>query len=503
MAHHTELERKYDADADFVLPDLRNARVEVGEPATHTLQARYFDTEDLRLAARGITLRRRQGGDDAGWHLKLPAGENTKREIQLPLGDDARAVPEELARLVTAHARGRPLVPVAEVETRRVERPLLDENGRVLAKLADDTVHAHPFGRNDGEVRLMAWREIEIEAVTASDDFLAAVGDHLLGAGAREAAARSKLARTLETVPTTTRPSATGTAGGVLVTYLAKHYEEMLASDPLVRLADHDDDSVHRMRVAVRRMRSLLRTHRRMIASARAVGLDTELKWLADTLGEVRDLEVLRARFERRLADLPDADQRPTWLAGMATEEFRARDRLRAALSAPRYLAILDSVDVFLASPPLIGERAARPARRETARTVTKAWRTMLRRHAHAAGLPAGPARDAALHRARKAAKRARYTAEAAVPALGSPAKKLARRAARLQDLLGAHHDGVVAAGRLGDLARRPGTSAVEAFAMGRLAEREERDREREPRDLPAAVKKAAARKPLRALRRA
>ncbi|MEV5711543.1 CHAD domain-containing protein, partial [Actinoallomurus sp. NPDC052274] len=355
MTRHTELERKYDADADFVLPDLE---VRVGAPATHTLQARYFDTEDLRLAARGITLRRRQGGDDAGWHLKLPAGKNTKREIRLPLAESAQDVPAELVTLVTAHARGRPLIPVAEVETRRVERPLLDEDGRVLAKLADDTVHAHPFGRNDGEVRLMAWREIEIEAVTASDDFLGAVGDHLLDAGAREAVARSKLARTLETVPATTRPPATGTAGDVLVTYLGKHFAKMLAHDPLVRLADHDDDSVHKMRVAARRMRSLLRTHRRLIEPAHAAGLETELKWLADALGEVRDLEVLRARFEQRLARLPDADQEPSWLAGMAAEELRARDRLREALSAPRYLALLDSVDAFLASPPLLGRRA-------------------------------------------------------------------------------------------------------------------------------------------------
>ncbi|MFL6055472.1 MAG: CHAD domain-containing protein [Actinoallomurus sp.] len=499
MAHHTELERKYDADADFVLPNLD---VEVGNPATHTLQACYFDTEDLRLAARGITLRRRQGGDDAGWHLKLPAGKNTKHEIQLPLGEGTRTVPAGLATLVTAHTRGRPLTPVAEVETRRVERPLLDRKGRVLAKLADDTVHAHPFGGDDGEVRLMTWREIEIEAVTASDDFLAAVGDHLLSAGAREAAARSKLARTLETVPSTARPSATGTVGEVLVTSLAKYFEKVLAHDPLVRLADHDDDSVHKMRVAVRRMRSLLRTHRRMIHPARAAGLETELKWLADALGEVRDLEVLRARFERRLAEVPNADRKPTWLAGMAAEELRARDRLRETLSAPRYLALLDSVDAFLASPPLLGDRAVRPARQETAKTVAKAWRKMLRRHARAAGLPAGPARDAALHRTRKAAKRARYTAEATVPALGSSVKKLARRAERLQELLGAHHDGLVAAERLGEIARRPGTPAVDAFLLGRLAEREERDRERELRDLPAAVKKAAKRKPLRALHR-
>ncbi|MEV5711542.1 CHAD domain-containing protein, partial [Actinoallomurus sp. NPDC052274] len=140
------------------------------------------------------------------------------------------------------------------------------------------------------------------------------------------------------------------------------------------------------------------------------------------------------------------------------------------------------------------------PARAETAKAVAKAWRKMLRRHAHAAGLPAGPARDAALHRTRKAAKRARYTAEAAAPALGSPAKKLARRAERLQEVLGAHHDGVVAAERLGELARRTGTPAVEAFALGRLVEREERGRERPLRDLPAAVKKAARRKPLRRL---
>ncbi|GAA0317374.1 CYTH and CHAD domain-containing protein [Actinoallomurus spadix] len=497
MARHTELERKYDADADFVLPDLE---VRVGAPATHTLQARYFDTEDLRLAARGITLRRRQGGDDAGWHLKLPAGQNTRSEIHLPIGESERTVPAQLATLVTAHTRGRPLLPVAEVETRRIERPLLDEDGRVLAKLADDTVHAHPFGPGGGEVRLMTWREIEVEAVTASDDFLAAVGDHLLAAGARQAAARSKLARTLETVPSAAPPPETGTAGDVLVTSLREHFAAMLAYDPPVRLADHDDDSVHKMRVAVRRMRSLLRTHRNMIDAARAAGLDTELKWLADALGEVRDLEVLRARFERRLAQAPDADPGPSWLAGMAAEELRARDRLREALSTPRYLALLDSVDAFLAAPPLLPRRAGRPARTETANAVTKAWRTMLRRHARAAGLPAGPARDAALHRTRKAAKRARYTAEAAAPTLGSPAGKLARRAERLQDLLGAHQDGVVAAERLAELARRPGTPAAEAFVLGRMTEWEERDRERTLRDLPGAVKKAAKRKPLRRL---
>src|SRR5215467_13993819 len=106
---------KYDAPADVALPGLEQLpRVAaVRAPEEQRLEAEYHDTDDLRLIRAGITLRQRSGGDDAGWHLKLPLGHGTRREIRRPLNGDARSVPGELASLVRAHTRGAPMRPVA------------------------------------------------------------------------------------------------------------------------------------------------------------------------------------------------------------------------------------------------------------------------------------------------------------------------------------------------------------------------------------------------------
>src|SRR4051794_1564241 len=98
-----EIERKYELPPGGDLPPLVDLPGVAGgtEPESFVLEAVYFDTPDLRLAARGVTLRRRSGGPDEGWHLKLPVvGEaGTKDEIRVPLGRGTRTVPAELANL--------------------------------------------------------------------------------------------------------------------------------------------------------------------------------------------------------------------------------------------------------------------------------------------------------------------------------------------------------------------------------------------------------------------
>ncbi len=71
---HLETEHKYDVEAGFVLPGLDGLPegVTVAWPRRHHLSATYFDTDDLALSQNRITLRRRTGGSDEGWHLKLP-----------------------------------------------------------------------------------------------------------------------------------------------------------------------------------------------------------------------------------------------------------------------------------------------------------------------------------------------------------------------------------------------------------------------------------------------
>src|SRR6476469_5259062 len=121
MEEHTEVERTYTPGDDSEVPDLRglDGVARVGGPQTTLLRATYLDTRDLALLRGGVTLRRRTGGEDEGWHAKLPAG-TARRELRLPLTDDERP-PAALAEAVRGWSRGAALEEVARLETRRTE----------------------------------------------------------------------------------------------------------------------------------------------------------------------------------------------------------------------------------------------------------------------------------------------------------------------------------------------------------------------------------------------
>jgi len=200
---HLETEQKYDADADFVLPKL-GSLPELGgrraaDPRRIYLSATYFDTENFDLIQHKITLRRRVGGDDEGWHLKLPVRKDTRQELHAPLDEGGgSSVPARLADQVEEITAGRPLRPVAILDTERTVVTLSGPSGAPLAEVADDLVTAVRFGEPDSEP--MKWREIEIEALSsdpAATAMLETVGKALREAGARPSASGSKLARAL------------------------------------------------------------------------------------------------------------------------------------------------------------------------------------------------------------------------------------------------------------------------------------------------------------------
>jgi len=198
-----ETERKYDVDAGFVLPDLAGSggAVSMSPPDVQQLAATYYDTDDLRLIGAHITLRRRTGGDDAGWHIKLPVGGDTRREVHFPLGPPGRTVPSEIAAEVARWSGGAPLRPVARLETRRTVRRLLGKAGEVLAEVADDQVAgSRPDPADPERWRPQdAWREVEVELKGGTPDLLDAAAAGLAAAGARPSRSASKLARVLGT----------------------------------------------------------------------------------------------------------------------------------------------------------------------------------------------------------------------------------------------------------------------------------------------------------------
>src|SRR4051794_9595444 len=221
---YREVEVKYSADDGYTLPSLTElagteyggAPLTPGEPEQHVLRATYFDTADLDLARHGLTLRRRVGGKDAGWHLKVPGGESERSEVRLPPGREGGPIPDALQRLVRARTAGRPLVPVAKVTTRRTVHRLLDATARPLLEVADDRVSARRVlplgGSGDAAGAERAWREIEIEALDGDGEVMTAVAAELRARGLAPAPHTSKLARVLEVdePATSDRPKKTG-----------------------------------------------------------------------------------------------------------------------------------------------------------------------------------------------------------------------------------------------------------------------------------------------------
>jgi CHAD domain-containing protein len=123
---------------------------------------------------------------------------------------------------------------------------------------------------------------------------------------------------------------------------------------------------------------------------------------------------------------------------------------------------------------------------------VLKEYGRLAARVGHALELPPGHDRDLALHDARKAAKRARYAAEAARPALGKPAKRLAKRMKAVQSLLGDHQDSVVAREALRTLAVQAHAAGEPAFTWGLLYGREEAAAAARERELPEVWERAS-----------
>ncbi|GAA4016414.1 CYTH and CHAD domain-containing protein [Streptomyces plumbiresistens] len=471
-----EIERKYESD-DSGLPDLTGvAGVEtVLDKGVAELDATYYDTADERLAASSITLRRRTGGSDAGWHLKVPVAPGVRDEIRAPLSD---TLPDELAGLVRSRVRDTELLPVVRLRSARDVRDLLDTEGRLLAEVSVDAVHAE---RLTGGAGVAQWTEIEVELADGGDPgFLDKVEKRLRKAGVRPSGSASKLARALaETAPGKKRAAGSAkdpvTAGDHVLAYVRAQRDAIVELDPAVR--QDVEDSVHSMRVATRRMRSTFKSYGKVLDRAVTDPIGEELKWLAGELGVDRDREVLTERLTSALDDVPG-----TLVSGPVAERVSiwagdkpggASGRLIGVLDSRRYLALLDTLDALISDPPLLKAAGKKPGK-VIAKAVKKDFGKVSALVEEAVELEPGTDRDVAIHEARKKTKRTRYAAEAAGPALGKPAKSMVKSMKSLQNLLGEHQDSVMARQTLRELSAVAHAAGESAFTYGLLYGREE-----------------------------
>lgn len=432
----SEREDKFHVDLGFVVPDLTDllpegARVET---ATHRLVNTYYDTADGDLRRNKLSLRKRVGGPDAGWHLKVPSG---VARTEIRSSSRGRAVPRALADPLLGVRRGQDLVPVATLTTTRFVLDLSDDQGHLLAEVADDQVESATSGE---EPVVRSWRELEVELGPAgSEELLRRIGNRLVEWGASPSPFASKLVQALGPEPqdaTTAEPS---TLAEVLQAYLAQQCQAIVLGDLGLRLGR---PVVHPTRVAVRRLRSTLRVFAAAFDEGAAQELEPELVWFAGLLGEVRDREVLRTRLLDQVAALP-----PEYVLGPVTAQIdavlnadhaRYLKRALTAMKSERHLTLLDTLHRWETDPPFT-ERAGGTGD-GIKKFVNKAERKVYQRLASAGGDPE------ALHSARKAGKRFRYAAELSEPLLGKRASKAIEQGKDLQQLLGEHQDSVVSA---------------------------------------------------------
>jgi CHAD domain-containing protein len=337
-----EQEVKLDIGTDWSLPDLSGVLpgVRAHPMPDLALETTYFDTADLRLARRHVTVRFRketeavprsrrggngpslQGRTSEEWTVKLPSTSDgallsrTELTWQVPTthataatGKAAAAttkaapvssrigarasdrlpqtVHPEASAFVHAIALGRPLVVVAHLVTTRQRTELRTSDGRRLAEIDHDTVNGkafatkeRPFGADRGEVR---FSEVEVELAEGSSlEILDAVVDRLEESGARATSGGSKLGTVLQLSPGPKGPRKR--REGLLMADVLKQQgrlclDTLLDHDPAIRSGDIDPEHIHRSRVATRRLRTVLRGFEPVVAATPG---DAPPAWLAE-----------------------------------------------------------------------------------------------------------------------------------------------------------------------------------------------------------------------------
>ena len=467
-ATHQEIEYKFRIPQHLALDVsqlLTDAGLNFTQEATRSMQAHYYDTPRLSLLRWGVTLRRRTGGGDDGWHMKLPQWSNTSASTrdELRIERDDTSVPFELTAIIAPLLRRQDLELMAEVRTEREPFTIKNSQGVSLVEVVDDHVAVHREGN------VVSFREVEVELLDGSPDAITAAHEvcaRVQSAGG-EPSSVSKAAQALgkhagepPDVPLIDHPDPAGVAVDALQAIFSGYVRALLLAD--VDMRRGIPDSVHQMRVACRRLRSALKTFRPILDPDAVTFLREELAWLATELGEVRDTEV---QLQALAFAIEDEDAR-----SFVTETLNARMRAAqssalAAVRSDRHDFLLEDLIILVAEPP-VSAAAFDAADSTIHRCVRRTWRRLSR--SVSATTAKSPADD--WHRIRILAKQARYAVEAAAPLFGDDYKRLGKSLAWVTDTLGSKQDAQVSISTLHEIAQSaPGPVA---FQLGVQAAR-------------------------------
>ena len=516
---HLEVEWQFDA------PDLQSVEgwlsqyssgsgLVVAPVSTEEITDTYYDTEDWRFYRAGYALRVRKTGDEVESTMKsLSPAEGAlrrRREISEPLKDDKpatlRKAPGPVGERSRALTGDHELRQMFKILTRRQKFALLlkdttdassngapgeanggDQSGVRLGEVLIDDSEI-PLGEEEEPTRL---RRIEIEAGvgTAPTPDLQGFVDEMQVALGLSPTSTSKFEAGLYAAGLSpdgvarlgpTDVDSSMNVGEVAFSVLRRQFAEMRAHEPGTRLGE-DPEELHDARVATRRMRAAMKVFEGVLPG-RARWFRDELRWVANALGEVRDLDVQIARLE---AWMEEADEEISGflekvLDLMKKRRVTARENMLGVLDSGRYGRLESSfAEMLRRGPGAEREFAQSDGNSPVVEPVTVAAPALIwghyrkwRKAAKRLGESSSPDD---FHELRKKGKRLRYALEFVSEVYGEPVQKLVKPLKALQDDLGDHQDAVVAAGFLRDLGintEGPRVPRGAAFAMGVYSER-------------------------------
>ena len=459
----------------------------------------YLDTEDQRFYRAGYSLRirrvnRRRYGEATlkalGSGTSDMPGLRDRREVAQHLDEiDVDALQRSdgpVGERVRAVSGRKQLLRLFEVRTNR-HTFSVSAGGLAPGEVALDETRIQP-GDGSAPARL---RRVEVEVPASAVNAFVPFVEGLRIACALQPAELSKYEAGLLAVdlraPQPERFGRTpidpdGTIGALALNVLRRHFEAFLAREPGTRLGD-DVEELHDMRVASRRLRAAVSLFGDVLAPA-VLNLREELRWIGGVLGDVRDLDVQLEELERWQATVPEPDRKPLLALRSLLAEQRAvaRAELLQALDSRRYESFVNRFGRGLRARPRRGAGPWSVGAREAAPELIESRFASFRKAARRIDADSDPDD---YHRLRIRGKRLRYTLEFLGDLYPDDARPLVKRLTGLQDILGEHHDAVVATERLRDLAAAGDDRVAPptAFAMGEIAERyRRRAAELEPR---------------------
>jgi triphosphatase len=466
----------------------------VPEPARE-LRDVYYDTEDWRLYRAGYALRVRRDNESAEATMKalMPSegGIRRRREISEPLKgvQTPKGIPGPVGERVRRVAGTADLRPLFEVSTRRrtfalcSETPssgeiVEDTSGNIRPQnseqdaivLAEVVLDESEIFANGGDSTHLSRVEVEVGSDAAIHDgvrdFVEVLKEALKLRPTRTSKFRTGLSVAglspevaLDLGPT--EIDATLSCGGVAFAILRRHFGEMLAHEPGVRLGE-DPEELHDMRVATRRLRAALKLYSDFLPK-RSERYERDLRWVAGALGEVRDLDVHLEGLSEEASRNGEVLEEVVSLLRERRNE--ARRGMLEALDSNRYERLIASF-----SATLRRGRSPTPTSPilEVAPNLIRDRYKKVRKSANRLSEDSPPEH---YHDLRKKGKRLRYALEPLQEIYGKQAQKMVKLLKKIQDDLGDHQDFIVASGLMEELGVAGDRPPQVIFSMGSMAE--------------------------------